>query len=275
MRESSRGKTTSRVALLAALALAAASPLAAWGPVPHQLVVSRAIDTLPKGLKPFYKDHRLEIPSLSLEPTFPDEGRDRRFAVDKVMAFPFADLPRAEAAMTARFPQAAAEVGRLPWLIHESYARLVEAFRSGDKARILAESDALAALVADIHNPLALTDNADGQKTEQHGLWMRFGTRLPEAMEKRLKVDPGAAVLLDKPKEYVFSMLNGAYVWVDNILYLEELARRGKSGYTEIYYESAELRLGDVLRARLSQAAGDAGSYWYTAWTEAGRPELK
>jgi len=257
------------------LAASAARPAAAWGGVAHQTVVARAIDTLPKGLKPFYKGHRLEIPALSLEATFPDEGRDRRFAIDKVLPFPFADLPQDEDAFKARFAQAVPEVGRLPWLIQESYARLVEAFRSADKTKILTESDLLAGLLADLHNPLALTDNADGQKTEQHGLWMRFGTRLPEAMENRLKLSPDAAHFLDDPKAYVFSMIHGTYVWADNLLYLEELARRGKSGYTEIYYESAELRLGELLRARLSRAAGDAGSYWYTAWTVAGRPALK
>jgi hypothetical protein len=90
-----------------------------------------------------------------------------------------------------------------------------------------------------------------------------------------LKLSPDAAHYLDDPKEYVFSMMKGAYVWVDNILYQEELARRGKGGYTEIYYESLALRMSDVLRGRLSQAAGDVGSYWYTAWTAAGRPSLK
>ena len=67
----------------------------------------------------------------------------------------------------------------------------MEAFKSGDKVRILAESDTLAGLVADLHNPLALTENADGQKTDQHGLWVRFSARLPEAMEKRSKLVRG------------------------------------------------------------------------------------
>jgi hypothetical protein len=262
------------VAATAVALLAVSTPAQAWGPVVHQEVTSEAIDTLPKGLKPFYKDHRLELPSLSVEPDIPEEGRDRRFAVDKLMPFPFWDVPRDEEKFKARFPQAA-EVGRLPWLIDEGYLRLVEAFKSGDKGRILTESDRLAGLVADLHNPLALTDNADGQKTEQHGLWVRFGTRLPEAMEKRLKLSPDAAHLLDDPKGYVLSMVHMTYIWVDNVLYYDELARRGKSGYTEIYYEAAEQRLGPILRERLSQAAGDIGSYWYTAWTAAGRPELK
>ena len=41
--------------------------------------------------------------------------------------------------------------------------------------------------MTDLHNPLALTDNADGQKTGQHGLWVRFTLKLPEAMDKRAR----------------------------------------------------------------------------------------
>jgi hypothetical protein len=247
----------------------------AWGPVAHQEVTTRAIDILPKGLKSFYKDHRFEIPTLSPEASLPDEGTERRFAVDRLAPFPFADLPHTEDGLKAMYGDAAAGVGRLPWLIHESYDRLVEAFRAKDKDRILAESDVLAGLVADIHNPLALTDNADGQKTGQHGLWARFSIRFPESLKNGLKLDLDTSHLLDDPKEYVFGMVNAVYVWADNLMYLEELARRGKGGYTEIYYESLALRAGPLLRERLARATDDVASYWYTAWTAAGRPELK
>ncbi len=263
------------VACVAAVSVLRVGPAAAWGPAAHALVAGRAIDTLPGGLKPFYKAHRLEMPTLALEgPPNVEEGLERRFAVDRLLPFPFTDLPHTEDALKARFGDAAA-VGRLPWLIEESYARLVDAFKSQDKAKILAESDTLAGLVAELRNPLALTDNADGQKTNQHGLWVRFTVKLPESMNGRLKLDPEAARYLDNPRDYVFSTVNATYVWVDNLLYLEELARRGKAGYTEIYYEAFELRARDILKAQLSDAATDAGSYWYTAWTAAGRPALK
>jgi len=265
-----------RAALLLAVFLA--GPRAwAWGPVAHQAVLTKAIDTLPNPLKAFYKNHRLELPSLApdAEGPPPEEGPERRFAVDRLLPFPFLDLPRSETETKARFGEEASRAGRLPWLIHEGYARLLEAFKAGDKARILVESDALAALVADLKNPLALTDNADGQKTGQHGLFVRFSARLPEAMDRRLKLSPEAARYLDDPKEYSFGMIAATYIWLDNLLYQEALAKRGKSGYTEIYYESFELRCGEILRDRLSEAAADAGSYWYTAWVAAGKPELK
>ena len=64
-------------------------------------------------------------------------------------------------------------------------------------------------------------------------------------------------------------------MWLDNLLYLEELAHRGKAGYGDIYFDDLARRVGPILREHLSRAAEGTGSYWYTAWTVAGRPELK
>src|SRR5262249_1572315 len=249
---------------LVALAALLAMPQGAlaWGLVGHQSVVRGAIDSLPKQLKPFYHVHRFEIPSLALEPTIPERGPERRFLVDRLQPFPFLDLPHTEAEIKARYPDQADKVGRLPWLIQESYARLVEAFKTKDKEKILAESDTLAGLVADMANPLSLTDNYDGQKTGQHGLWVRFTIKFPEAMEKKLRVNPDAAVYLDDPKEYVFSMMNAAYVWADNILYADDLAHRGKTAYSEIYYESLQIRAAGSLWGRVSGGAKAGGAYW-------------
>jgi hypothetical protein len=265
------------IALTFVLATLPSAPLLAFGDHAHQAVTAKAIDTLPKQLKPFYKAHRLEMPTLSLDSAESPaaEGTDRRFAIDRVMPFPFADVPHTEAAMKEKHPDLAGQVGRLPWLVQESYAKLVDDFKSGDKVKILEESDRLAALVTDLHNPLALTENADGQKTEQHGLWIRFSVKLPEALGKDIGLNPDAAVLLDKPNEHVFSIIAGTYVWLDNLLYEEELAHRGHGGYGERYFESFVLRAGKLLKDRLSHAADEAGSYWYSAWTQAGRPELK
>jgi hypothetical protein len=262
-------------ALAFTLIVVPTAPLLAFGDHAHQAVTEKAIETLPKGLRPFYKAHKLEMPTLSLESEHVEEGTDRRFAIDRIMPYPFADVPRTEAELKQRYPELAGQVGRLPWLIFESYGKLVDAFKAGDKVRILEESDRLAGLVTDLHNPLALTENADGQKTEQHGLWIRFSVKLPEAMGKDLGLNPDAAVFLDKPNDHVFSMINGTYVWLDNLLYEEELAHRGYGGYGERYFESFIHRGGRLLRDRLSFAAQESGSYWYSAWQQAGRPELK
>jgi hypothetical protein len=260
-----------RIACVTTL-LATASPAFGFGPIAHQAVGAEAIEALPGGLKSFYKANRLEMGTLALEPTFPEEGSERRFPIDRVLAFPFLDLELSEKAYVANRGESP---GRLPWLIQESYARLVDAFKAKDKAKILAESDLLLGLVTDFSNPLAVTDNADGQKTQMHGLWTRFSAKLPEAMQRRLKLNAEAARFLDAPDRQILWMLVGTYVWVDNLLYAEALAKRGQSGYGERYFEAFEVRAGPILKDRLSQAATDSASYWYTAWTNAGRPDLK
>lgn len=242
----------------------------------HQVTAASAIDTLPKQLKAFYKAHRAEMPSLALEPEFAPRGPERRFLVDRLAPFPFDDLPHTEASLVAKYGDKAQGVGRLPWLVQESYARLVDAMKAQDKEKILAESDVLTGLIVDLRSPLNLTDNFDGQKTGQHGVWVRVVEKLPQALGKDLKLSPDAANYLDSPKEYVFSILLASYVWIDNILYLDQLAHRGKQGYGDPYYEDLAKRVGPILRNQvLSPAAEDVGSYWYTAWTAAGRPELK
>jgi hypothetical protein len=281
MKELSAVRVLTIAGLALALAAAAAAQPAADRPreriveLAHQVTVAAAIDTLPKELKKFYKAHRMELPSLALEPAFPARGPERRFLVDRLLPFPFRELPHTEAGIKARYGDKAEGIGRLPWLIQESYERLVEDMKAGDKEKILTESDVLGGLVVDMHSVLNLTENYDGQLTGQHGLWVRLVEKLPQAMGKDLKLSPDAANYLDDPKEYVFSMLLGTYVWLDNTLYLEDLARRGKSGYGDPYFEDLARRVGPILRQRLARAAEDAGSYWYTAWTVAGRPELR
>lgn len=268
------------VTWLAAAAAAAAQPTrpgqpAAQVDVAHVKVVEAAIDSLPKQLKPFYRGHRAQMPSQALEPEFPPRSAERRFLVDRLEPFPFIALPRSEAALQARYGEKAASVGRLPWLVQESYARLVEAMKAADTPRILTESDVLGGLVVDLHTVVNLTDGYDGQKTGQHGLYVRFTEKLPQWAAREMKLSPDAARYLDDPREYVFSMLTASYVWLDNVLYLEELAKRGKPGYGDIYYQDLARRVSPILRERLTRAAEDVGSYWYTAWTAAGRPELR
>lgn len=272
---SSRGRALGWVGAAAVL-LQTVSPgnAAAWSPTGQRLVVAKAMDTLPKPLQKFFRDHRLEMPSLAPDGEIEAPTADQRFAIDTVSTYPFIDVPHVEKEFQAQFAERAMAVGRLPWLVDESYRRLVEAFRSGDKSRILTEADLLARLVARLHNPLLLTGNGDGQKSEQHGLSARFSEKGLEASQDRLKFETDAAVFLDDPKEFAFSTVNATYIWLDNILYLEELAKRGKLGYDTAYYAEFQRRLAPLLSERLSRAAEAVGSFWYTAWAAAGRPPL-
>src|SRR5262245_56370552 len=91
-RTSGRAIQRTLFALAVVGVLAPAGRALAWGLVAQQGVMRGAIECLPKQIKPFYHTHRFELPSLSVEPTIPERGPERRFAVDRLMPFPFADL---------------------------------------------------------------------------------------------------------------------------------------------------------------------------------------
>jgi len=267
-----KSRTVATVGLLI-LVVFQPAPSFAWSDAIYRLVLRKAIDTLPKAEKKYFEDHKYEMPSLVADEDPPVRPDGRRFALELLGAFPFRDIPQDEAAVKAKVDPRL--VGRLPFLLLEAHERLVEAFKSKDKERILREADAVAILAADLNNPLVLSENFDGTKTDQAGLAKRFGTQLAESMEGRLKLNPEAARLLDNPREYVFASLVRNHIWVDNILYADALAHRGKTAYGGSYFEALELRAGRLLSEVLSDAAADVGSFWYTAWTAAGRPELK
>jgi hypothetical protein len=264
--------TLSRLGLVLVMAFLPASVFA-WSDSVYRLVIRKAIDTLPKGQKKYFEDHKYEMPSLTPDEDPPLRPDGRRFAIDLLGTFPFQDIPQDEASVKAKAD--IGFVGRLPFLLLESHARLVAAFKAGDKEKILAAADEVAILAADLNNPLSFTQNFDGQKTEQAGLARRLAARLPEDMEGRLKINPEAARLLENPRDYIFGSMLRSHIWVDNILYADRLAYRGKSSYGGSYFEAFELRAGRLLSDLLSNAAADVGSFWYTAWTEAGRPELR
>ncbi len=255
------------------LLLFAPASLSAWGREAHQVAHGRAIGALPKGLKSFFSDHRREMATFAGEEPW-EEGEAERFAADRVAPFPFVDMPITEQAFLERYGEAGRRIGRLPWLTEEAYERLVAAYRAGRKDEILGAADELARHLTDLTNPLALTENWDGQRSGRAGLWARVTARLPEALVGRLRVDAGVAHLIDEPRAYLFSLQRAAYVWADNIVFEEELAARSGGGGGEIYFETLRDRLHPIVQERLRAAARAVASYWYTAWVAAGKPAL-
>jgi hypothetical protein len=253
----------------------APSSAEAWGRRVHIAVHTNAVRGLPKQLRSFFERHELEMPTLAPGNRSMSESDEQRFAIDRFGRFPFVDVPHKETAFKQRFGADAETAGRLPWLAQEAFERLVNAMRSNDKEAILEAADSLATLVTDIHNPLALTENWDGQLSRQNGVWMRFSIRLPDAMVDEIKLKGDVAYLIDDPDEYVFAMMQHSYIWLDNVLYEEEIAARNRPDYSQFYFETLEGRIKDILQLSLNAAVKNVSSYWYTAWAHAGRPNLE
>ena len=245
----------------------------AWNDVGYRIIVDKAVDALPKPIKEFYKGRKASLVEQAIDPSRSE--RHLLFEADRLEPFPFLGLPEKREAAVARFGEEKVnEVGDLPWRVVDEYAKLVEAFRALDKDAIVDHSARLAVYVGELHNPLNVSLHGDGDLYDQQGLRERFNSRFLEVYGDKLKVSASTAIFLDRPSEYVFSIVRDSYVWADNLVLIDSLARVGVSSYDRFYYEGLLLRASGVASERLSRAAENAASYWYTAWTAAGKPDL-
>ncbi len=267
------------VAFLAALFL----PLGAlaWGGAGHRLVVSKAIDTLPPEMRPFFeanRDYLAQHVTDPLDALAKNPAAERRYHIlllDHYGRFPFESLPRSYKAAVAKFTKAKLEAsGVLPWQIGVYSEKLTNAMRLGkwDEARL--DAALLAHFVAEAHDPFNTTENFDGRLSGQPGVDDRFKSKLIDRFSSFFPMRPNDAVYLSDPTDVAFEACLSAHSWLETILLADRRARKGLGDYTDEYYDRFYNQAAAILIRQLSDAATDVGSFWLTAWKNAGSPAL-
>lgn len=273
-------------ALLKSLCLAMLLPLFvslegfAWGPTAHRLVNNWALQTLPPEIRGFFEANRQFLLDHANDPdAWMEKNRYERkrhhLYLDKYGMFPYLDLPH-------QFKPAVEKLGSsrinrnglLPWHVGEFSLRLTTALKAQKWAEAKEAAADLGHYVADAHDPLNTTSNDDGQLTGQTGLAARFGMTLIDRFQGFFIFRPAPAVKIDDPTEHAFDAVLEANTWVNQILLADRLALEGRHDYDDDYYDRFYTQIGSVIVRELNNAAHDAGSYWYSAWLNAGRPAL-
>ena len=278
--QSTSGGSLGRVAALLALWLLIAHPVEAWGPAGHDLVNTWAIQTLPVELRVFFEANRQFLVEHANDPDVwmkKDRYERKRHYIymDKYGIFPFLGLPHS-------FKQAVQDYGSgrvnrdgvLPWQVGEYSLRLTEAFKTRNWDQVKLEAAVLAHYVAEGRCPLHVTRNFDGQLTRQTGLADRFENRLLDRYSRFFILHPEDAAKIADPTEYAFQSCLEAYTSLDSVILADMRAREGLPDYTDEYFDRFYSQIGDTVMRDINEAAHDAGSYWYTAWLNAGKPGL-
>ena len=273
-------RTASILGALLALFLDAAPTAYAWGPTAHRLVNRWAVSTLPPEMRGFFEANRQFVIDHANDSDAAMENdryeRERHYIyLDKYGSFPYQKLPHT-------FDQAVARYGRgrvnrdgsLPWQIGKVSLLLTEAFKTQNWEEVKVNAALLGHYVADARDPLHTTENYDGQLTGQTGLASRFEIRLVDLYTNFFIFAPRDVSKIADPTEHAFQMVLESNTWADHIILADLQALEGLPDYNEDYFDRFYSRVGTVVMHELNAAAEDAGSYWYTAWMNAGRPEL-
>jgi hypothetical protein len=265
---------------IVAVALAATTPALAWGPQTHRLADDWAIGTLPSNLHNYFQANHSFILNHANDPQ--DWIKKDRYELmrhyiflDKYGMFPYLELPHSYKAAVRKYGlRHITHNGVLPWQIGEYSLKLTNAFRARDWEQVRLNAAELAFYVADAHDSLHTTQNYDGQLTGQNGLERRYGTEVVERYSHFFMFRPDNATKVSDPTEHAFQMALEAHTWVDQIVLADLLALDNLPGYTDQYFDAFYSRVGSTAMKEISEAAHDIGSYWYTAWINAGRPDL-
>lgn len=267
-----------------------------WGFFAHRLINQTAVFALPTELAGFFKLHIKTITERAIDP-------DKRRYVDSAEAVRhFIDLDRYDDApdsIPIHWSQAKEKYqervisarGIVPWQIDRSYRNLVAAFSDKDLTRIIRNAADLGHYIADAHVPLHTTANYNGQYTDQIGIHAFWETRLPEMFSTDYDLLVGKAKYISDPLETAWDIVKQSYELVDSVLLVEKelsqkvpanlqrayLTRNNVLGlhYSDHYATAYHTALNGMVERRLRSSIHLVGSYWYSAWVDAGQPMLQ
>jgi len=275
---SMRGTAVLAAGLLAGLV--APSPVVAWGNNAQRLIVNHAVDTLPSEARYFFESNRdyfirhVNDPLNQLDKR-PNERNNHFIELDKYGKFPFDALPRNYKSAVSKFGKSKIDAsGLLPWEIGVYSQKLTEDLKNGKWEEAKLDAAFLANYVAEAHDPFNTTENFDGKLTGQAGVNDRFNAILVDRYGSFFPMNPHDASFINDPTDFAFDTCLTAHSLVESLLLADRAAKRNASTYNDEYFDRFYNLTAASLIRQLSDASTDVGSYWLTAWINAGKPQL-
>ena len=272
----------------------------AWGFYAHKRINRMACYTLPPELFHFYKRHIDFVSDHAVDPdrrryASPWEAPRHYIDIDHYAApgeDPFTVVPRRWDDAVAKFTEDTLQAyGIVPWHIQHMHARLVKAFKRLDLDAILVTSADIGHYIGDAHVPLHTTENYNGQLTDQHGIHAFWESRIPELSAEGYDHFTGRARYLDSPLDEAWTAVIASHGAVDSVLGIERtlstqwpddqrytFEQRGQStvrSQSREYTLAYEQAMAGMVERRMNAAIYMVGSTWYTAWVDAGQPDLR
>ncbi|HEX2534333.1 MAG TPA: zinc dependent phospholipase C family protein [Chitinophagaceae bacterium] len=277
--------------------LLAGLPARGWGFYGHRKINRQAVWLLPPEMLLFYKKHIDYLAEHAVDPdkrryAVAAEGPRHYIDLDRYGAYPFDSLPRSWKEAVARYgADSLQRHGIVPWWIQTMLHRLTEAFREKDGARILKLSAEIGHYIGDAHVPLHASSNHDGQHTGQKGIHGFWESRVPELLgETDWNYFAGRAVYIADPGAFIWDRVLESAAAADTVLAEERrlterfpadrkyaFEQRGNQTirqYSAAFSRAYDRALNGMIGRRLRQSITAVASFWFTAWVNAGQPDL-
>lgn len=269
-----------------------------WGFLMHRTLTQLSVYQLPKEMQPFFYQNMEDLVKQSVRP---DERRSKDsteapkhfidlegFGDDAAHQMP----PDWKTAVSKYSEDSLVKYGYVPYWVIVMQERLTNAFRAQNRDSILFYATDLAHYIQDAHVPLHTTINYDGQLTDQKGLHSLWESVVPELTLDgfNLKAQKKARYIQNK-EERIWDAVRQSFSLVPGVLEKEKEASKGFTDSTkyrwqkrngrDVRYYTREFALAyaklldPTVNQQATKAANAVADYWYTAWVDAGKPNLQ
>lgn len=269
-----------------------------WGFYAHRKINQYAVFLLPPGMMVLYKPNIDFLEEHAVDPdkrryAIPEEGPRHYIDIDSYGVYPYDSLPRKWNDAVTKYSEDTLNAhGIVPWWLQTMLFRLTTAFKEKNQARILKLSAEIGHYIADSHVPLHASSNHNGQFSDQKGIHGFWESRIPELLaEKEWDFFIGKAEYIKNPADFIWKRVLESGAAADSVLKFErELTKEfpgdqkysfeDRNGITIRQYSSAfskayDAKLKGMVERRMRQSIYAVASFWYTAWVNAGQPDLK
>ncbi|MDQ3109363.1 MAG: zinc dependent phospholipase C family protein [Bacteroidota bacterium] len=285
------------VAVLAILFIIPKQEAKSWGFFGHKKINRMAVFTLPPEMFGFYKKHIEYITEHAVDPDkrrygIVEEAPRHYIDIDHYGEHPFDSVPVLWKNAVAKYSEDTLNAyGIVPWWIDVMTYRLTQAFKEGDVDKILRLSAELGHYVGDAHVPLHTTENYNGQLTNQVGIHGFWESSVPELLADKYDYFTGRAIYVESPINTAWEVVHQSHTALDSVFKFEAqlnattppdrkyaFVNRGATTvktYSEEYTIAYSTLLNGMVERRMRASIIMVGSLWYTAWVNAGQPDLK
>lgn len=270
-----------------------------WGFYAHKRINRQAIFTLPPEMFGFYKEHMEYLTEHAVDSDkrrYAMEGEAQRHYIDidhyvTGREDPFEKMPRKWEEAVAKFTEDTLQAyGIIPWHLKSMKFKLQSAFEKKNVDLILKYSADIGHYIGDAHVPLHTTENYNGQLTNQKGIHGLWESRLVEINSNNYDYFVGKAQYINSIEKFIWETIKASHQAVDSVLRIEQqvtddmkidtkysFEERGNKTVRVYSYEFSEAyhsRMNGMVERRLRASIQAIASFWYTAWIDAGQPDL-
>lgn len=269
-----------------------------WGFYAHPKINYYAVFLLPPEMLILYKPNINFLMEHAVDPdkrryAVKDEAPRHFIDIDVYGKYPYTELPRKWKDAVNKFGEdSVKQNGIVPWHIQVMLGRLTQAFKEKSFIKIMKNSAEIGHYISDSHVPLHANSNHNGQHTNQKGIHGFWESRVPELLaEKEFDFMIGKAIYIKNPEKYIWDRVLESAKAADSVLSIEkELSKQFPSDkkyafetrnnivvrqYSAAYTIAYNKKLNGMIERRMRQSILSVASLWYTAWVNAGQPDLK